>query len=72
MMKATSLHKQLVSILLDLEVKYLELLGAKKWKGVGVNIKHEVSAYTTKHSPAMNITCMLSTLAKTPFLSWNG
>ena len=45
MMKVTSLHKQLVSILSDLEVKYLELLGAKKWKGVGVNIKHEVSAY---------------------------
>jgi hypothetical protein len=48
MIKTTSLHKQLVSILSDLKVKYLELLGAKKWKGIGVNIKHEVSAYTNQ------------------------
>jgi hypothetical protein len=50
-MKATFLHKQLVSILSDLEIKYLELLGAKKWKGIGVNSKHENSAYSLHELP---------------------
>jgi hypothetical protein len=32
MMKRVPLHKQLISVFSDLKNKYLELLGAKKWK----------------------------------------
>jgi len=72
MMKATSLHKQLVSILSDLEVKYLELLGAKKWKGVGVNIKHEVSAYTNQAFTCDEYHAYVVDAGKNalPFLEW--
>jgi hypothetical protein len=34
-LKSSSLHKQLVDVLNDLENAYLELIGGKKWKGVG-------------------------------------
>ena len=72
MMKATSLHKQLVSILSDLEVKYLELLGAKKWKGVGVNIKHEVSTYTNQAFTCDEYHAYVVDAGKNalPFLEW--
>ena len=43
--ESTALHKQPISILSNLEVKHLKLLGAKKWKGVGVNNSHKNSAY---------------------------
>jgi hypothetical protein len=72
MMKVTSLHKQLVSILSDLEVKYLELLGAKKWKGVGMNIKHEVSAFTNQAFTCNEYPAYVVDAGKNalPFLEW--
>jgi hypothetical protein len=48
MCKGVLLHKQLVSVLSDLENKYLELLRAKTWKGVGINVKHKTSAYNVQ------------------------
>jgi hypothetical protein len=70
MMKATSLHKQLVLIVLDLEVKYLKLLGAKKWKGVGVNIKHEVSAYNALTCDEYHAYVADAGKNALPFLEW--
>ena len=70
MMKVTSLHKQLVSILSDLEVKYLELLGAKKWKGVGIDIKHEVSAYNTFTCDEYRAYVVDAGKNALPFLEW--
>jgi hypothetical protein len=70
MMKVTSLHKQLVSILSDLEVKYLELLGAKKWKGVGVDIKHEVSAYNAFTCDEYRAYVVEAGKNAQPFLEW--
>jgi hypothetical protein len=34
-LKSSSLHKQLVDVLNDLKNAYLELIGSKKWEGVG-------------------------------------
>jgi hypothetical protein len=72
-MKATSLHKQLVSILSDLEIKYLELLGAKKWKGVGVSSKHENSTYSLHELPSCDKYCAYvvnASKSALPFLEW--
>jgi hypothetical protein len=72
-MKATSLHKQLVSTLSDLEIKYLRLVGAKKWKGIGVNSKHENSAYSLHERPSCNkYHAYVVNVGKSvlPFLQW--
>jgi hypothetical protein len=72
-MKVPSHHKQLVSILSDLEIKYLKLPRVKKWMGVGVNSKHENSAYSLQELPscvkyrAYVVNASKSTL---PFLKW--
>jgi hypothetical protein len=45
MMHRVPLYKQLVLFLTDAETKYLELLSAKMWKGVGVNNTHKKLAF---------------------------
>jgi hypothetical protein len=72
-MKTTSFHKQLVSILSDLEIKYLELLGSKKWKGVDVNCNHESSAYSLHELPSCDeyrAYVVNASMSALPFLEW--
>jgi hypothetical protein len=45
MMRRVPLYKQLVSFLTDAETKYLKLLIAKTWKGVGVDSTKKKSAF---------------------------
>jgi hypothetical protein len=72
-MKAISLHKLLVFILSDLKIKYLELLGAKKWKGVGMKSKHKTSTYSLHKLPSCDKyrACVVNAgKSMLPFLEW--